>query len=190
MKLLKRIITGFTLLLALIYFVAIPYIHREAKKFSPAKTAILTLETSELEVDYSSPAKKGRVIFGDLVPYGKIWRTGANEPTTFMTTKPIKIIGKILPAGKYSLWTIPYQESWKVIFNTEIPEWAVTRVDGNQTTHESKHDLITVEVPVTKLDEPVEHFSINFENDKLNQKKQNFLSLAWDTTKIMVPIYK
>jgi len=190
MKLLKRIIIGFVLLLGLIYFVAIPYIHREAKKFSPAKTAILKLESSKLEVDYSSPSKKGRVIFGDLVPFGKIWRTGANEPTTFMTTEPIKIIDKTLPAGRYSLWTIPNQDSWRVIFNTEIPEWGVTRVDGNQTTHESKHDLISVDVPVTKLEEPVEDLSINFENDVLNQKTQFFLSLAWDTTKIMVPIYK
>lgn len=164
MKLLKKILIGIAVLTALIYFVAIPYIHKEAKKFSPSKTAIVDLEGSSVEVDYSSPSKKGRIIFGELVPYGKIWRTGANEPTTFVTTQQIKIIDKTLPAGRYSLWTIPNKETWKVIFNTEIPEWGVTRVDGNQTTHEAKHDYITVEVPARKLQEPVEDLSINFED--------------------------
>ena len=161
MKSLKRIIIGIAVLVALVYLVVIPYIHSEARKFSPAKTVVLNLKGSELEVDYSSPSKKGRVIFGNLVPYGKIWRTGANEPTTFTTTEPIK-----------------------------IPSWGVTRVDGNQTTHESKYDYLTVEVPVKKLIEPVEDLSINFENVAVNQKTQDFLSLAWDSTKIMVPIYK
>ena len=190
MKLLIKILVGIAVLTALFYFIAIPYIHNEAKKFSPAKTAILDLEGSSLEIDYSSPSKKGRIIFGELVPYGKIWRTGANEPTTFTTTQQIKIIDKILPAGRYSLWTIPNKDSWKVIFNTKIPDWGVTRVDGNQTTHEAKYDYLTVEVPIKKLEEPVEDLSINFEDIEINNKPQNNLILAWDTTKIMVPIYK
>ncbi|WP_339651594.1 DUF2911 domain-containing protein [uncultured Maribacter sp.] len=190
MKVLIKILIGIAVLIAFIYFIAIPYIHNEAKKFSPEKTATLDLEGSLLEIYYSSPSKKGRTIFGELVPYGKIWRTGANEPTTFTTTQQIKIIDKTLPAGRYSLWTIPNKDSWKVIFNTEIPEWGVTRIDGNQTTHESKHDYLTIEVPAKKLVEPVEDLSINFEDIENNNKSQNHLSLAWDTTKIMVPIYK
>ena len=190
MKILIKILIGIAVLIALIYFVAIPYIHNEAKKFSPEKTATLELGGGSLEVDYSSPSKKGRTIFGELVPYGKIWRTGANEPTTFTTTKQIKIIDKTLPAGRYSLWTIPNKDSWKVIFNTEIPEWGVTRVDGNQTTHEAKYDYLTIEVPIKKLEEPVEDLSINFEDIEINNMSQNNLSLAWDTIKIMVPIYK
>ncbi|MDP5060343.1 MAG: DUF2911 domain-containing protein [Maribacter sp.] len=190
MKLLKKLIIGIVVIVALVYLVAIPYIHSEAKKFSPSKTALLDLKGSELEVDYSSPSKKGRVIFGELVPFGKIWRTGANEPTTFTTTQAIHIIDKTLPPGKYSLWTIPNQDSWQVIFNTKIPDWGVTRVDGNQTTHESKHDYLMVEVPVKKLEEPVEDLAIQFEIVIENQQTLDFLSLAWDSTKIMVPIYK
>lgn len=190
MKLLKKIVIVILIIAGLIYFVAIPYLHSETKKFSPTKIATLNLEDSSLEVEYSSPSKKGRIVFGELVPYGKIWRTGANEPTTFTTSQPIKIIDKKLPAGTYSLWTIPNKNSWKVIFNTEIPDWGVTRVDGNQTTHETKHDYLTVEVPITKLETPIEEFSISFDNEELNQKSQDFLSLAWDTTKIMVPITK
>lgn len=188
MKLLKRLLIGMLVLAALFYFVAIPYLHKETKKFSPSKTTTFELGDGELEVDYSSPAKKDRIIFGELVPYGEIWRTGANEPTTFFTSKDIKIIDKTLPSGTYSLWTIPNKESWKVIFNTEIPDWGVTRVNGNQTTHKAKHDYLTVEVPVRKLDEPVENFSINFEKEDQNQKAQEYLTLAWDTTKIRVPI--
>ena len=190
MKFLKIILIVILLVAGLIYFVAIPYIHSETKKFSPAKTATLELNGSSLEVDYSSPSKKGRDIFGELVPFGKIWRTGANEPTTFTTTEQIKIIDKPLPAGRYSLWTIPNKDSWKVIFNTEVPKWGVTRIDGDQTTHETKHDFLTVEIPVQNLEKPVEEFSINFDSLEVNQKEQHFLSLAWDKTKIMVPIYK
>ncbi|SIQ39819.1 DUF2911 domain-containing protein [Maribacter ulvicola] len=190
MKLLKNLIIGVLVIIALVYLVAIPYIHSEAKKISPAKTALLDLQGSKLAVAYSSPSKKGRSIFGDLVPFNKIWRTGANEPTTFTTSLPIKIIDKTLPAGKYSLWTIPNKDSWKVIFNSKIPDWGVTRIDGNKTTHENKFDYLAVEVPVRKLEEPVEHLSINFEHIEEDQKTQDFLSLAWDATKIMVPIYK
>lgn len=190
MKLLKKLIIVILVLAALVYFVAIPYLHKETKKFSPAKTATLVLGDSSVEVDYSSPSKKGRVIFGELVPFGKIWRTGANEPTTFSTTQQIKISDKTLPAGTYSLWTIPNKENWEVIFNTKIPDWGVTRVDGNLTTHETKHDYITVHVPAEHIATPVEDLSISFDTEQLNQKSLYFLSLAWDTTKIRVPINK
>ena len=188
MKWLKRIVVTVLILAGLIYFVVIPYIHQETKKFSPLKSISVLLGESRLEVDYSSPSKKGRVIFGDLAPYGQVWRTGANEPTTFSTSKRIKIIDKTLPAGTYSLWTIPNKDSWKVIFNTKIPTWGVTRVNGNQTTREADHDVVTVEVPVRKLQEPVEDFSINFEKEAQGQYTQEYLSLAWDTAKIKIPI--
>lgn len=188
MKWLKRIVAIVLILAGLIYFVAIPYIQKETKKFSPSKTVYLALGESKLEVDYSSPSKKDRVIFGDLVPYGQIWRTGANEPTTFSTSKDIQIIDKKLHAGTYSLWTMPNKESWKVIFNTEVPDWGVTRFNGNQTTREANHDLLTIEVAVHKLEHTVEDFSISFEEEAQGQYTQEFLSLEWDTTKVKIPI--
>ncbi|MDO1514071.1 DUF2911 domain-containing protein [Maribacter confluentis] len=190
MKLIKKIVVVMLVLAALVYFVAIPYVHRETKKFSPYKTSVLELDNTVLKIDYSSPSKKGRKIFGELVPYGNVWRTGANEPTTITVSKPIKIIDKPLPAGTYSLWSIPNKKSWKIMFNTQIPDWGVTRINGNQTTHDSNYDLITVEVPVIDLQNPVEDFTITFEEQTLQQKSQNVISLAWDTTKIMVPVYK
>jgi hypothetical protein len=96
----------------------------------------------------------------------------------------------MLPAGTYSLWTIPNKESWKIIFNTEVPNWGVTRVNGNQTTHEAQHDYLTVEVPVVRVEETIEEFSIIFEEEVQNQKTQHYLTLSWDTIKIKVPINK
>ena len=101
-------------LIALIYFGAIPYIHHEAKKFSPEKTATMDLGGGSLKVDYSSPSKKGRTIFGELVPFGKIWRTGANEPSKLKLSTKLylqegilygryltKILGRLFSIPKY-----------------------------------------------------------------------------------------
>ena len=188
MKWLKRIVAIVLFLAGPIYFVAIPYIQKETKKFSPSKTVYLALGESKLEVGYSSPSKKGRVIFGDLVPFGQIWRTGANEPTTFSTRKDVQIINKKLPAGTYSSWTIPNKESWKIIFNTEVPNWSVSRFNGNQTTQKAYHDLLTIEVAARKFEHPFEDFSISFEEEAQGQHTQDFLSLEWDTTKVKIPI--
>ena len=95
------------------------------KKHSPEDTITHQVKDTEFSVFYNRPSKNGRQIFGDLVPYDKVWRTGANEPTTFSTTKDIKIDGGVLKAGTYTLWTIPNQKSWKVIFNTGSYNWGV-----------------------------------------------------------------
>lgn len=186
MKLLKRLIVVLLVLFGLFYFVGLPYLRKQTKKHSPEKTSTYVLQGADLEVHYSSPSKKGREIFGQLVPYDKVWRTGANEPTTFTTSDAIKIIDKPLPAGTYSLWTIPNKESWKVIFNKEVPDWGVSLFGGGtQTTREASEDLITVEVPSRNVQEPIENFSIDFTNED-----QLYLSLSWDKTIINVPINK
>lgn len=184
MKFLKRLGIVLLVIAALFYFVGMPYMKRQTKKYSPEKMATYTFQSVDLEVSYSSPSKKDRVIFGELVPYGQVWRTGANEPTTFSNTEEIKIIDKSLPAGKYSLWTIPNKNSWKVIFNKKIPEWGVTFLsNGKETTRNPNNDVLTVEVPIRELMTPVENFTINFENEQ-----QLYLSLSWDTVKVSVPI--
>lgn len=186
MKFLKRL--GIVLLVigALFYFVGIPYMKKQTKKYSPAKMATYTYQGVDLEVSYSSPSKKDRVIFGELVPYGKVWRTGANEPTTFSNSEEIKIVDKTLPSGKYSLWTIPNKDSWKVIFNKKIPGWGVSFLsNGKETTRNPNDDVLTVEVPVREVMAPVENFTIVFENDQ-----QLYLSLSWDTVKVNLPINK
>ncbi|HMB65134.1 MAG TPA: DUF2911 domain-containing protein [Eudoraea sp.] len=184
MKALKWILTIVVVLGLLIVFVGMPYMRKETKKHSPQKTATYTRNGLDLSVSYSSPFKKGRVIFGELVPYGKVWRTGANEPTTFTTATDLKIIDKSLAAGTYSLWTIPNKSAWKILFNKEVPDWGVTLSSGGrETTRDPAMDAVEVEVPVTGLSDIEESFTIDFEG-----ADQTYLNLSWDTTKVRVPL--
>ncbi len=185
MKILKWLVIVIGVLALLFYFVAMPYLREQTKKHSPQKTATYTEGSYDLSVSYSSPFKKGRVIFGELVPYNVVWRTGANEPTTFTTGSDIAITDKELPAGTYSLWTIPRAESWTIMFNSEIPDWGVTLSSGGQeTTRNADKDVLQVEVPVTSLASAVESFQIGFEEED----GQLYLALYWDTTKVRAPI--
>ncbi len=186
MKIAKWILIIAAVIAVLFYFVAMPYMQDQTKKHSPQRTASYTKNGLEVVVNYSSPFKKGRQIFGELVPYGEVWRTGANEPTVFTTKTDIKIIDKNLPAGTYSLWTIPYEQSWKVIFNSDVPDWGVTLSSGGkETTRSPSFDVVNVDVATEVLSNSAESFTISFENDT-----QLYLTLAWELTKISVPINK
>jgi hypothetical protein len=185
MKVIKWIAIVIAVFGLLFYFVGMPYLREQTKKNSPQKSAAYTQNGFDLKVDYSSPFKKGRVIFGELVPYNKVWRTGANEPTTFTTGTDIAVIDKKLAAGTYSVWTEPKPESWSVIFNSEVPDWGVTLSSGGQeTTRNPEKDVIRVEVPVSVMPSPLESFTIGFEEDM----GQVYLSFSWDTTKVRVPL--
>ena len=156
----------------------------QTKKHSPERAATYASDGLDLSVKYSSPFKKGRVIFGELVPYDQVWRTGANEPTTFATSTDIRIIDKPLVAGKYSLWTKPGKNSWIVMFNSEIPDWGVTLSSGGaKTTRNPETDVVVVEVPVEMLRNSEESFTIDFEKGD-----QLYLSLSWENTMVKVPI--
>ncbi len=183
-KFLKWFVIIAGVLLLLFKFIAQPYLKEQTKKHSPEQTITHTMGDTELEVYYNRPYKKGREIFGGLVPYGKVWRTGANEASTFETTKDITVAGKPLPAGKYTLWTIPNQDSWEVIFNKKMYGWGVTLISGGkETPREPGEDALQVTVPTQKLGSTMEQFTISFD-----QSKGHFLTLAWDDTKVSVPI--
>ncbi len=187
MKVLKWILAVLAIIILLFIFVGMPYLKEQTKKHSPERTSTYTENGYDLEVNYSSPFKKGRVIFGELVPYDHVWRTGANEPTTFNTGTDIRIIDNELPAGNYSLWTKPNENSWEVIFNDDIPDWGVTVTSGGrETTRKPVNDVVVVEVPVEKLDSPEESFTIDFNE----VDGQLFLRLYWDETSVKVPINK
>lgn len=111
---------------------------------SPPVTASGEVKGASITINYSSPAVKGREIFGSLVPYGKVWRAGANEATVFETNKDIKVEGKNLPAGKYSLYAIPGEKEWTIIFNKQTGQWGVKR--GGATTRDEAQDALTVRV--------------------------------------------
>ncbi len=171
-------------LLILFKFIGQPYLRKQTKKLSPEETITHTIGNTQLEIYYNRPYKKGRNIFGGLVPYGKVWRTGANEPTTFETSEDLQIDGQTLPAGKYTLWTIPNEKSWEIIFNRKMYDWGVTLISGGkETPRDPSQDALRVKVPVQKLGSTMEQFTIAFEN-----KDGHFLTLTWDTTKVMVPL--
>jgi len=179
MKALKWI-GGIVLGLIILAFVGFQVLKSQTKKYSPEDTVSIQQNDLEISVYYNRPYKKDRVIFGELVPYGEVWRTGANEATTFTNTSDIQIMGKALPAGTYTLWTIPEADQWTVIFNKKQYGWGLG-IDG-KASREPDADQLQVKVPVQALSEPVEQFTISLEQEPL------LMILEWDKTKIEVPL--
>jgi DUF2911 family protein len=116
---------------------------------SPPETAKGKVGGANITIDYSSPAVKGRTIWGSLVPWDKVWRAGANEATIFTTDKPIKVEGKDLPAGKYSLFAIPNDHEWTIILNSQTGQWGIKQ-NGDANRDPSK-DVLTVKVKPKKI---------------------------------------
>ncbi len=152
------------------------------KPLSPKDTVEFSLNDLKLEVFYNRPSKRDRDIFGGLVAYNKVWRTGANEATTFETNQPLKIGDDYLAVGKYTLWTVPGENFWEVIFNSKQYEWGVD--DAMKPMRDPKFDVINIKVPVEKLTNTVEQFTIAFDNSTDNLS----LTMAWDDVKIVVPL--
>ena len=170
----------FSLLLLLAYYITTV----RTKSYSPEETVTYENADLEIEVFYNRPYKKERVIFGGLVPYNEVWRTGANEATTFETNQDILIDGSPLPAGRYTLWTIPMEDSWKVIFNSEMYAWGITL--EKKASRIADYDVLILEVPVIRLEREVEQFTITFE--EINNLIE--MQLIWDDTAVVVPIKK
>ncbi len=152
------------------------------KRLSPKDTVEFKLNDLKLKVFYNRPSKRNREIFGGLVPFDKVWRTGANEAATFETNKALKIGNDSLPVGKYTLWTIPNLDSWHVFFNSKQYPWGVN--DAMEPMREAKFDVIDIEIPVENIPNIVEQFTIAFDNSTDNLS----LTMAWDTIKIVIPL--
>ncbi|HEV2105220.1 MAG TPA: DUF2911 domain-containing protein [Candidatus Eisenbacteria bacterium] len=127
-----------------------------------------------LWIDYGRPAKRGRTVFGGVVPWGGVWRTGANAATQFRTDKDLVMGGVTVPAGFYTLWTVPGPDGWKLIVNSETGEWG--------TEHKPEKDLYTIPMSVSALPDPVERFTIGVEP----AAQGGVLNLDWDTTRASV----
>jgi Protein of unknown function (DUF2911) len=167
--------------LAVILFIGFQILQSQTKKASPEATVKFSKNGAEISVFYCRPAKKGREIFGGLVPFGEVWRTGANEASTFSTSKALNIGGKTLPAGKYTLWTIPQKDKWTVIFNSKDYDWGVSF--GGVASRDAAADALTVDVPVEVLPASQELFTISFDD------ATSAMLLAWDTTSVRVPLF-
>lgn len=152
------------------------------KALSPKDTVEFKLNDLKLEVFYNRPSKRDRLIFGGLVPFNEVWRTGANEATTFETNKALKIGNDSLPKGKYTLWTIPNDTTWHVMFNSKQYPWGVD--ETMNAMREPAFDVLDLTVPVEHLNNTVEQFTISFDNSTDNLA----LTMAWDDVKVAVPL--
>jgi hypothetical protein len=128
-----------------------------AQKPSPPAQAQCKLSDGKtITVDYSSPRMKGRKIFGGLVPYGEVWRTGANDATTFVTTANLTVGGKSVPAGNYTIFTVPNQDKWTLIVNKKTGEWGIPY-------KWEADELLRTDMKVSETSSPVENFTIAFD---------------------------
>jgi len=154
------------------------FANRPLGQLSVRDTARATLAGSEVWVDYSRPQKRGREIFGAVVPWSTVWRTGANAATQFNTPVDLVIGGATVPAGKYTLWTLPTPTGWKLIINKETGQWG--------TLYHPEQDLVRVDAKVETLAAPIEQFVIAFEPAAAPAT----ITFTWDRTKVSVPMSK
>ncbi|NEV93219.1 DUF2911 domain-containing protein [Psychroflexus sp. YR1-1] len=170
----KTILT--TLALAISVFT---YAQVETPQPSPNSTLMQVVGLSEVSVAYSRPSANGRTIFGDLVPYDKLWRTGANENTIITFSDDVEVGGQLLSAGSYSIYTIPNPESWDVFFYEETQNWGLPKLWNEDSV------AAMANVPVKELNHYVETFTIGFDN--INMDKAH-LKMAWANAMVEVPI--
>lgn len=134
---------------------------------------------TKVEVEYNRPNARGRKVFGEVVPFDKVWRTGANKCTSIELDGPVMVEGQLLKPGKYSVFTIPGKESWQVIFNSNTELWG----EGDRKPEE---DVLTVKVKAMEVKEPVETFTIGFSN--VTDDKAN-MDMSWEHTRISIELY-
>lgn len=171
----------YSLLLAFIAFLlpSVMFAQKDkSKRASPPATATGKIGEATITIDYSSPSVKGRKIWGDLVPYDKVWRAGANEATIFTTDKDIKVDGKSLPAGKYSLYAIPGEKEWTIILNSQTGQWGI-KMDGS-TTEDPAKDVVRVTVKPMKAKSFAEHLTYTVDGKGF--------ALVWENVDVAVPV--
>jgi hypothetical protein len=162
----------------MIAVIAVGLAAQEQAKPSPPGTATFTFADGKtVTIDYSRPSMRGRKIFGGLVPYGQVWRTGANSATSLKTTANVTIGGASVPAGNYTLYTIPSEKGWKLIINKETGQWG--------TEYKESEDLARVDMKVSKNASPTEQFTISFDQTNANAA---VLKLDWDDTTAKVDV--
>ena len=139
----------------------------------PGGTQHEVVKGKNVVVSYGRPMKKGRDIFGALVPYGEVWRTGADEATEITFDKDVMFGGKKVVAGTYSLFTIPGKEEWTIIINKELKQWGAYK-------YNEKNDVVRATAPARHMDKPIEQFTMT--------PKDGELVMEWDATSVAVPM--
>lgn len=171
--------TKITKTLAVVLFVAITALNGHAQQLKvPAPSPLQTLKQnfglSEITIEYSRPSAKGRVIFGDLVPYGKVWRTGANSATKITFGEDVTLEGKAVTAGTYALYTVPGKDNWEIMLYKDLT------LGGNVAEYKNENEVARVKVKPTSLTEKVETFSINVANMTATTAQ---IEICWENTR-------
>jgi tetratricopeptide (TPR) repeat protein len=144
---------------------------------SPSQTIKQDFGISSIELSYSRPSIKGRKIFGDLVPFGQVWRTGANGVTRIKFADDVTVGGQPLKAGEYAIYTIPNEKEWDVIISKGVNNWG--------TEYKQDEDVARFKVKSIKLDQPVETFTMQFANIRSNSAE---LHIMWEKTAVAIPV--
>jgi Protein of unknown function (DUF2911) len=164
-----------------------PSMAQQHPRISPHETVSKAIDGNRVTIVYGRPYTKDpqtgqpRKIWGDLVPYGEVWRTGADEATLLLTQKPIMIAGTTIPAGAYTLWTLPNQDSTaKLIINKQIGQWGL-----GPGSYDEKQDLARVDLKKEALDTPVDQFTMEVAKDPSGAG--GMLRMTWEKTGFSVP---
>lgn len=173
----RKPLTTLTLCLLLAATVATAEEAKKKKPLSPPATTEAKIGGKNITINYNAPSKRERVIMGELVPYGQLWRTGANAATTLTTDGDLMIGSVHVPAGSYSLYTIPGEKEWTLIINKQTGQWG--------TEHDAAQDLGRTTMKVARVKDMVETFAIDL---KPAGSKSGTLSLTWENTTATVPV--
>src|SRR6266568_1035375 len=171
----ERLMKKLTAVLVILLFTTLSFAQKKPPASPPASTMCKFADGKSIKVDYSSPRAKGRKIYGGLVPYGEVWRTGANDATTFVTDADLTIGGKDVPAGSYTIFTVPNQDKWTLIINKKTGEWGIPyKYEGDE--------LLRTDMQVSKAPTPVENFTIAFDQ----AGNSCTMHLDWENTRASV----
>ena len=175
----KTKLLGFTCAVAIGAAALVGFAQSQTKKplLSPPAGTSQTVDGKTVSIKYSAPSVRGRKIFGALVPYDKVWRTGANAATTLKTEVNLKIGTAAVPAGTYTLYTLPSADTWKLIINKQTGQWG--------TVYNQNQDLARVDMKKDTLSTPQEVMSITLEPF---HDKSSTLHVRWETTDVSVPV--
>lgn len=145
---------------------------------SPKLTTTGKVSNANITITFGSPSVKGRKIWGDLVPFGKVWRAGANEATQIETDADVMVENKKLPAGKYTIYTIPNEKEWQVIFNSQVGQWGIER--SGETTRNPVNDVLIVTVKPKVVEPSLESLMYTI--------SESGISLKWEALEIPIKI--
>jgi hypothetical protein len=179
MKISKIISTSAVLLIAL--FITTTAFSQQLKTPAPSPTQTLdqAFGLSNIKIEYSRPGVKGRVVFGDLVPFDKVWRTGANATTKITFGDTVSVEGKMLPAGTYGLYTIPGKSSWDILFYKDLT------LGGDVANYKQENEVMRVTVKPIALAEKVETFTMNVGDITSNSAN---IEIMWERTKVAIKV--